>query len=117
MRSKILFTIIFLSFSYTALGFDQYCTDNEEKTECCKIFEEHISGVSPAECCNYPKIVTSYFSPCFNECMTNSSIEMNLRCCVVACCFKKVNIITDRPHIDGIQADGIKFSFMLSVIF
>jgi hypothetical protein len=42
---------------------------------------------------------------------------MNLRCCVVACCFKKLEIITEHPEIDGIQKDGVKLSFMLSVIF
>lgn len=117
MISKLLSLIILLTFTHLVFGFEDLNCNTTDRSECCKKFEEKIwqYGISPGECCNYPKIVTPHFNPCFNECIANSSIEMNLRCCVVACCFRKLAMITDHPDVDGIQAEGMKLSFMLSV--
>lgn len=115
MIYKLLSVLILLSSLNVVYGNENVCSNITNKVACCKNLEEKIWQISPGECCNYPKIVTKYFNPCFNECISNSSIETNLRCCVVACCFKKVQIIGDHPEIDGINADGLKFSFMLSV--
>lgn len=110
--------IFFLSFLLRiAISFGMSCLNSTNQVHCCKKFDEYIwqLGVSPPECCDYPKIVTPHFNPCFRECITNSTIEMNLRCCIVSCCFKKLGII-EYPEVNAeIKKDGLKLSFMLSV--
>lgn len=51
---------------------------------------------------------------CFAECMDISQI-FNVRCCVLQCGLRFLKVIGSTPQLNGIDAEGLKFSFILSV--
>lgn len=100
--------------------------DAQDKKTCCRNLAKKIRQTSAYDCCEYPRFVIwrwQFFS-CLDQCEIpynkthiDNKVFGNKRCCHFPCCLKYLKIIGDRPDLDGIDAEGLKFSFLLSVRF
>jgi hypothetical protein len=95
--------------------------DAESKKSCCKALQKKVEVVDPYTCCEYPNLVVWKWQSelCMPDCgLTNETINneyVNGRCCYNTCCFKYLKVIGNKPHLEGIDIEGLKFSFLLSV--
>lgn len=119
--SKLVLKIFQVAFDINNLTECEKGMNSTMKKLCCDMLMEKLQYTSPDTCCIYPRLVIWKWQ--FNLCREKCNLPYNFTqeeyvekgCCHLTCCMKYAKIIAENPLIDGVDSEGLKFSFLLSV--
>lgn len=95
--------------------------ESKSKYDCCQKLGSKVIETDLYSCCKFATLVLWewQFEICTQSCtITNSETEAETkthRCCLLACGLRYLKVIGEKPYLNGIDAEGLKFSFLLSV--